>query len=118
MTKVWAGWGDDVATTPEQMYDRAPHAAWPEPPTLRHIAAFSACAWCSRSLSPRLRCTTDPEALSAASEDDLRTGRVSGCVVDVDDRIEALLTQRSLSSPRTQQRERRPGLLARLRRTR
>lgn len=113
-SSAWVGWGgdDQVVKTPADLFRDAPLADAPGPPRLRHVAAFSCCAWCSDALPKRLRCTTDPEALAAASSEDLCAGRVENvCVMDADEEVERRISFPDFRQPR----ERRPGLLERLR---
>ncbi len=102
--EAWAGWGDDDRS-------RERHS---EPPQPRHIVgAFSCCYFCSESLLPRRRCTTDLEALLDASDADLRTGAVEGCVLDRSDELERRYKER-LYGPRTTTTRQRTGLLERV----
>jgi len=80
MAKVapWFGWGDEPAARRHQ-----------EPPVTRHVAGYSCCIQCSRSLAPRHRCTTiNLDALLEASDEELRIGAIDACVLDREDELE------------------------------
>ena len=102
--EAWAGWGDDDRS-------RERHS---EPPQPRHIFhAYTCCYFCSTSLLPRHRCTTDLEAIENATDVDLRTGAVEGCVLDRDDELERRVKERLYGSKPTTTRQR-TGLLERV----
>jgi len=111
MTKrndAWYGWGDD---------DRSRERLG-EPPQPRHIfGAFSCCYFCSETLLPRRRCTTDLEALQDATDNELRTGVVEGCVLDRNDELERRLKERKYGPVPVTTQTRRTGILARMRGT-
>ena len=106
MAKVapWYGLGDDLDVRPRHS----------EPPQPRHIVgAFSCCYFCAESLLPRRRCTADLEALQDATDNELRTGAVEGCVLDRDDELERRHKERLYGSKPTTTRQR-TGLLERV----
>ncbi len=106
MAKVapWYGLGDDINVRPRHS----------EPPQPRHVVgAFTCCYFCSETLLPRRRCTTDLEALLDASDADLRTGAVEGCVLDRSDELERRYKERLYGSKPTTTRQR-TGLLERV----
>lgn len=109
MAKVapWYGLGDDINVRPRHS----------EPPQPRHVVgAFTCCYFCSETLLPRRRCTTDLEALLDASDHDLRTGAVEGCVLDRNDELERRFKSRLYGPPPIT--TKRTGLLERVRRHR
>lgn len=94
--------------------DPAPRRGGQDVATRYVRGAQSFCSTCSRDLPLSRRCTTDMEALWNATDRELATGEVAGCVLDRDDELERRARERRYEARPTTTMPRRQGLLARL----